>query len=238
MRLEGHQGLHRSRLSAINNIAIETIDLWKIYGGAVKTEALRGVNLEIANGDFVCVTGPSGHGKSTLLHMIGGLDRPTSGNVFIEGTDITGINSAELADMRSKRIGFVFQFFNLIPNLTAKENVQLALMFGSLPKRQHQDRAIELLSLLGLRDKSSSRPNELSGGQQQRVAIARALANKPDILLMDEPTGNLDSKSESDLLNYVQEINQQGKTIVIVSHSDRIVEKARRVIRLEDGRIR
>lgn len=221
----------------MNEAAIRTVQLWKIYEGNVRTEALKDVNLMIERGNYVCIAGPSGHGKSTLLHLMGGLDRPSSGKIFIDGTDITRISDNDLAKMRSQKIGFVFQFFNLIPNLTALENIQLSLMFGGFPAPEQEQRAIELLSLMGLAEKRNAKPGELSGGQQQRVAIARALANEPDILLMDEPTGNLDSQSEDEVLNYIQTVQGREKTIVVVSHNERIAERVETVIRLYDGKI-
>ncbi len=221
----------------MNEAAIRTVQLWKVYEGSVKTEALKGVDIAIEKGAYVCIAGPSGHGKSTLLHLMGGLDRPSSGQIFIEGTDITRISDNELANLRAQKIGFVFQFFNLVPNLTALENIQLSLMFGGLPATKREGRAIELLSFMGLEEKANAKPGELSGGQQQRVAIARALANEPDILLMDEPTGNLDSQSEDEVMRYIQSVQGREKTIVVVSHNERIAQRARTVIRLYDGTI-
>ena len=221
----------------MNEATIRTVQLWKVYEGNVKTEALKDVNLVIERGDYVCIAGPSGHGKSTLLHLMGGLDRPSSGKILIDGTDITNISDNDLANMRSRKMGFVFQFFNLIPNLTALENIELSLMFGGFPVPKQEQRALELLSFMGLEDKINAKPGELSGGQQQRVAIARALANEPDILLMDEPTGNLDSQSEDEVLNYIQSIQGREKTIVVVSHNERIAQRTNTVIRLHDGKI-
>jgi putative ABC transport system ATP-binding protein len=221
----------------MNEAAIRTVQLWKVYEGNVKTEALKGVNLTIERGDYVCIAGPSGHGKSTLLHLMGGLDRPSSGKILIDSTDITRISDNDLANMRSQKIGFVFQFFNLVPNLTSLENIQLSLMFGGFPSPKQEERALELLSFMGLEEKVNAKPGELSGGQQQRVAIARALANEPDILLMDEPTGNLDSQAEDEVLSYIQSVQGRKKTIVVVSHNERIVQRAKTVIRLHDGKI-
>ena len=221
----------------MNEATIRTVQLWKVYEGNVKTEALKDVNLVIERGDYVCIAGPSGHGKSTLLHLMGGLDRPSSGKILIDGTDITNISDNDLANMRSRKMGFVFQFFNLIPSLTALENIELSLMFGGFPVPKQEQRALELLSFMGLEDKINAKPGELSGGQQQRVAIARALANEPDILLMDEPTGNLDSQSEDEVLSYIQSVQGRKNTIVIVSHNERIAQRAKTVIRLHDGKI-
>ena len=215
---------------------IECISLKKTYGKgkSVKTHALRGVDLEIATGEFVCITGASGHGKSTLLQLIGGLDAPTAGKVIIDGTDITALSDNALAEIRAEKIGFVFQFFNLLENLTALENIQTASMFG---KKLPKSRALELLDMVGLADKAGSKPSELSGGQMQRVAIARALANDPPILLMDEPTGNLDSASEESVMAHIKGIHESGKTIVFVTHSQSIAQMADRLINIHDGQI-
>lgn len=217
---------------------IRTEGLEKIYGkGGAKTHALRGVSLEIPRGAFACIIGPSGHGKSTLLQLLGGLDSPTRGSVFIDGIDIAGLRAGALADIRAKKIGFVFQFFNLLGNLTARENIQAAMMFGKIPLREQNARAAELLKSVGLADKENARPRELSGGQQQRVAIARALANNPDILLMDEPTGNLDTESERDVLARIFDIHKTGKTVVIVTHSNELAGKAELLLEIRDGKL-
>jgi putative ABC transport system ATP-binding protein len=168
---------------------------------------------------------------------MGGLDRPSSGQIFINGTDITRVSDDNLAKIRSQKIGFVFQFFNLVSNLTALENIQLSLMFGDFPTTRQEERALELLSFMGLEQKANAKPGELSGGQQQRVAIARALANEPDILFMDEPTGNLDSQSEDEVLSYIQSVQGGEKTIVVVSHNERIAQRAKTIIHLYDGKI-
>lgn len=222
----------------MNNIIIETKQLEKIYGkSSVKTHALKGVDIKILKGSLTCIIGPSGHGKSTLLQLIGGLDKPSSGKVIIDGVDIANLNSNEIADVRAKKIGFVFQFFNLMGNLTALENIQMAMMFGNMPKNEQRKRAEELLKLVGLLDKANSKPSELSGGQQQRISIARALANDPEILLMDEPTGNLDSESEKEVLEHIFKINKSGKTVIIVTHSNELAEKAERLIVIKDGKL-
>ncbi|WP_298271129.1 ABC transporter ATP-binding protein [Geobacter sp.] len=220
----------------MNDTIIRTENLHKTYTtGKVKTHALRGVDLEIPRGSFSCIVGPSGHGKSTLMHLVGGLDRPTAGRVFIGGEEITGLSGRRLAALRARRIGFVFQFFNLLPGLSAEENVATAMMFAGVPEKVQRDRSRELLALVGLSDKLRAKPSELSGGQQQRVAIVRALANDPDILLMDEPTGNLDSESESEVLAAVAKLHGEGKTVVIVTHNGEIARRAERVIRVKDG---
>lgn len=234
----------------MNNIIVKTENVIKTYNtGRVKTHALRGVSIEISRGSFSCIIGPSGHGKSTLMHLIGGLDRPTEGRIHIDGADIAGLSNSKLAELRAEKMGFVFQFFNLLSNLTAIENVEIAMMFSkispdpSLLKREkkaslaHRERANDLLSLVGLSDKLHARPSELSGGQQQRVAIARALANNPDILLMDEPTGNLDSESEAEVLGQIFKLHKEGKTIVIVTHNNEIAKRAEMIFKIRDGKL-
>jgi len=221
----------------MNDLIIRTENLTKIYEGGYQTVALQDVNLEISRGSLSCIMGPSGHGKSTLLHLIGGLDRPTSGRVYLDDLDLTAIDADRLAEVRCRRIGFVFQFFNLMPVLTVLENVELALMLAGVPPSEQHQRARELLALVGLEDKLRALPKQLSGGQRQRVAIARALANDPDILLMDEPSGNLDSKSEQELLANIQKVNQQGKTVVIVTHSPTVAAIAQRIFHIQDGRL-
>jgi len=203
--------------------------------GEIVTSALKDVSLNIAQGSFTCIVGPSGHGKSTLMHLIGGLDRPTNGTVHIGDLEISRISNTDLARLRGKRVGFVFQFFNLMQGLTALENVEIAMMLAGVPEREQRLRAEKLLALVGLAEKAGSKPSQLSGGQQQRVAIARALANDPDILLMDEPTGNLDSTAEAEVLDLLQTLHRQGKTVVIVTHSDEVAKRAQRIIRVKDG---
>ncbi|MCL1866875.1 MAG: ABC transporter ATP-binding protein [Oscillospiraceae bacterium] len=224
----------------MSEVMIKTVDLEKTYSkSVVKTHALRGVSLDIPKGSFSCITGPSGHGKSTLLHLIGGLDRPSSGSVFIGGENISELSDAKLSELRGRKIGFVFQFFNLLPNLTAAENIQTSMMFAAakeMSSKEQKSRSIELLDMVGLADKAKSKPNELSGGQQQRVSIARALANNPDILLMDEPTGNLDSESEKEVLEHIMKIHKSGKTIVIVTHNNELAKKAETVYEIRDGK--
>ncbi|MCL1846033.1 MAG: ABC transporter ATP-binding protein [Defluviitaleaceae bacterium] len=217
---------------------IRTENLEKIYGnGAAKTHALKGITIEIPRGSFSCIIGKSGHGKSTLMHLIGGLDNPTSGKVFIDETNISDLSDNKLSEIRAEKIGFVFQSFNLLQNLTASENIQTAMMFGKIPQSEHKKKADELLKLVGLSDKSNAKPSEMSGGQQQRVSIARALANNPEILLMDEPTGNLDSESEEDVLNHITQIHKTGKTIVIVTHNKDLAQKAEIIFEVIDGKL-
>lgn len=222
----------------MNDMIIRTENLHKTYtSGKVITNALRGVTLEIARGSFCCIIGPSGHGKSTLMHLMGGLDRPTEGDVFLDGMDITRLSNSKLAALRAQKIGFVFQFFNLLQGLTACENVETAMMFAGATEKAQKERAEELLSLVGLSEKLHAKPSELSGGQQQRVAIARALANNPDLLLMDEPTGNLDSESEAEVLESIFRLHRQGKTVVIVTHNNEIAQRAENVITIRDGKV-
>ncbi|MDR0463244.1 MAG: ABC transporter ATP-binding protein [Pseudomonadales bacterium] len=217
---------------------IQTKNLKKIYGkSTVKTHALKGISMEIPKGSFTCIVGPSGHGKSTLMHLLGGLDKATSGSIIIDGTNIASLNSSQLAKFRAKKIGFVFQFFNLLQNLTALENIETAMMFGEIPKKSQRGKAEELLKLVSLAEKANSKPNELSGGQQQRVSIARALANDPEILLMDEPTGNLDSNSEKEVLKHISKIHKAGKTIVIVTHNSEIAAQAEILFEVRDGKL-
>ena len=223
----------------MSNIIIKTDNLVKTYGNSnVKTHALRGITLEIPQGSFSCIIGPSGHGKSTLLHLMGGLDKPTDGSVFIDGANISELNDNKLAEIRANRIGFVFQFFNLLHNLSAIENIQTAMMLNKIPAKSQMLKAEELLSFAGLSDRADAKPFELSGGQQQRVSIARALANDPDILLMDEPTGNLDSQSENEILEHILNIHKSGKTIVIVTHNTELAKKAELLFEIRDGSLK
>ncbi len=221
----------------MNNPIIRTEKLTKVYDSGYRTVALQQVDLQIPKGSLSCIMGPSGHGKSTLLHLIGGLDRPSSGKVFLDDVELTAVTADRLTEIRARKLGFVFQFFNLLPVLTALENVQVAMMLAGISKREQEERAAELLKLVGLEDKLRARPNQLSGGQRQRVAIARALANDPEILLMDEPSGNLDSRSEAELLEQIGKVNAQGKTVVIVTHSEKVAEMAQQIIYIRDGQL-
>jgi putative ABC transport system ATP-binding protein len=217
---------------------IETLNLRKVYMlGKVPVEALRGVNLKVEEGEFLSVLGPSGSGKSTLLNLIGALDKPTDGKIFIEGVDVTTLKDGQLADLR-RRIGFVFQFFNLIPRFTARQNVELPMAIAGLGKEERRRRAEELLKVVGLADRMNHKPAELSGGEQQRVAIARALANNPRFLLMDEPTGNIDSKNAMEIIQLVKRLNQEkGITIIMVTHDQRLASEANRTVHMLDGLI-
>ncbi len=222
----------------MNDVIIRTENALKTYGrGPAATHALRGVSLAIPRGSFTCIVGPSGHGKSTLMHLLGGLDRPTSGSVEVDGIELTDLANSALASLRSQKIGFVFQFFNLLRHLTTVENVETAMMFTGLSEKQQAARARELLAQVGLSEKANAKPSELSGGQQQRVAIARALANDPEILMMDEPTGNLDSVAEAEILDLLLELQGQGKTLVMVTHNLEIARRAQHLIEVRDGRL-
>lgn len=222
----------------MSDMIIKIENATKIYNtGDVSTAALRGVSLNIPRGSFTCIVGPSGHGKSTLMHLIGGLDRPTEGAVHLDGIEISTLDNSDLAKLRGRKVGFVFQFFNLLQGLSALENVETAMMLAGVPEQEQTVRAKELLKLVGLGDKADSRPNQLSGGQQQRVAIARALANDPEILLLDEPTGNLDSAAEAEVLDILFAMHRQGKTIVVVTHNNDIAARAERIIKVKDGQV-
>lgn len=204
----------------------------------VPVHAVQDVHLHIEEGEFIALVGPSGSGKSTLLNMMGGLDEPTSGTVFIDGIEITKLSENKLIDFRLHNIGFVFQSFNLIPVLTSKENIGFVLQLQHMPRKEREKRVLTLLKEVGLEDKTDSRPGELSGGQQQRVAVARALASKPKIILADEPTANLDSKSAANLLDIMAKLNKEEKiTFLFSTHDQRVIKKARRVITLVDGKI-
>lgn len=220
-------------------IIIETHNLHKTYNHSqVPVHALRGVDLKVTKGEFTAIVGPSGSGKSTLLNIIGGLDNPTEGSVWISGQDISAMRESELIDFRKKNIGFVFQSYNLIPVLTALENVEFIMLLQKRDKKERQQRAISLLKSVGLEDKIHKRPNELSGGQQQRVAVARALASKPSFVLADEPTANLDSISSGNLLDIMERLNkEENMTFVFSTHDQRVIDRAHRIIHLIDGRI-
>jgi putative ABC transport system ATP-binding protein len=208
----------------------------KLYDlGRVVVRALDGVNLHIFRNDYVAIMGPSGSGKSTLMNMLGCLDTPSEGQYFFEGEDVARMTDDELADIRNRRIGFVFQSFNLLPRATVQRNVELPLIYAGLPTHERVERARHALELVGLGNRLSHRPNELSGGQRQRVAIARALVNRPSILLADEPTGNLDSRTGEEIMRVFEELYQQGNTIILVTHEDDIAQHARRLVRLRDG---
>ena len=216
---------------------VEAVDLKKTYMlGKVPVEALRGLNLKVEKGEFLSILGPSGSGKSTLLNLIGALDKPTSGKLSIDGVDVSTLSDNQLADNRRK-IGFVFQFFNLISRFTAKDNVELAMSIAGMSKVERLTRADELLTTVGLAERINHKPAELSGGQQQRVAIARALANNPRFLLMDEPTGNIDSKTAREIIALIRKLNEDGVTIIMVTHDQNLAKEAKRTIQVMDGLI-
>jgi len=216
---------------------LEVKDVEKNYSlGKVLVSALRGITLQIEHGEFVAIFGPSGSGKSTLLHVLGGLDRPDKGSVYIDGINLSTLNDAKLAEVRLHKIGFVFQFFNLLPRLTALRNVELPLTLADLSEKESIQKATDMLELVGLKDRLNHRPTELSGGEQQRVAIARALINDPKIVLADEPTGNLDTTTGWEIVRLMKRLNQEkGQTFVVVTHDQGVAETAHRMIHLKDG---
>ncbi|MDR0694323.1 MAG: ABC transporter ATP-binding protein [Prevotellaceae bacterium] len=215
---------------------IRITDLKKIYiVGTQEVRALDGVSLAISRNEYVAIMGPSGSGKSTLMNILGCLDTPTSGNYVLNGTDVSHMNDNALAEVRNKEIGFVFQSFNLLPRYSALDNVGLPLIYAGIPKTERQQRAQNALQNVDLLNRMSHKPNELSGGQRQRVAVARALVNTPSIILADEPTGNLDSKTSIDIMNLFEDIYAKGNTIIVVTHEEEIALHARRIIRLRDG---
>ncbi len=211
-------------------------DVRKVYrSGSLEVEALRGVSLRIAAGEYVAVTGPSGSGKSTLMHILGCLDVATSGSYLLAGEDVGDMSDEELADVRNRRIGFVFQQYNLLPSLNALQNVELPLGYAGVGRDERRDRARGALERVGLADRLAHRPGELSGGQQQRVAVARALVTEPAMILADEPTGNLDSRASADVLSLFDELSEAGRTIVLITHEPEVAEHARRAVRVRDG---
>ncbi len=218
---------------------IEIKNVNKIYNDSeVQVHAVNGVNLEFEQGEFAAIVGPSGSGKTTLLNMVGGLDNPTSGNIIIGGTEIGQLKGSKLIDFRLHNIGFVFQSYNLIPVLTAKENVEFIMQMQGVPAKERTARTLALLEAVGLGERTDSRPSRLSGGQQQRVAVARALASKPKFVLADEPTANLDSSSTENLLDIMEKLNhEENITFIFSTHDARVVKKARRVITIEDGKV-
>jgi putative ABC transport system ATP-binding protein len=217
---------------------IKTVGVSKVYDGArIAVEALTDVDMEVSEGDYVAIMGPSGSGKSTLMHILGCLDTPTSGSYFLKGREVSRFDNNQLARVRSREVGIVFQRFNLLPRLTAAQNVELPLLYGKVPTDQRKEIVADMLSKVGLADRGHHRPNELSGGEVQRVAVARALANDPAIVLADEPTGNLDSRNEDELMELLDGLNDAGRTIVIVTHEENVARHTKRVVALMDGRV-
>jgi len=222
-----------------NKNIIELKQVAKYYEmGENIVKALDGIDISIGNGDFVAIMGPSGSGKSTSMNLTGSLDLSTKGEIYLDGEDIKGLEESELAQIRGKKVGFIFQQFNLIPNLTAKENVMLPMLFQDVNEEDRRYRAEKLLKVVELGDRMEHYPNQLSGGQQQRVAVARALANKPDVILADEPTGNLDTKTGERLMGLLKELNKKGRTIILVTHDSELARNyARTIYKLKDGKI-
>lgn len=217
---------------------IELKDIYKIYSdGDSEIRALDGINLHVDEGEFVAIVGQSGSGKSTAMNIIGCLDVPTSGKYYLDGEDVSEMNEIQLADIRSRRLGFIFQQYNLIPKLTLVENVELPLIYKSVKPDERRHRAMESLEKVGLADRAGKYPSQLSGGQQQRVSIARALAGDPHLILADEPTGALDSKTGRDVLGFIKGLNEEGKTIVLITHDLSIAGEAKRIVRIQDGHI-
>lgn len=221
------------------NPVIELQDVWKIYKmGNVEVPALRGVSIKVFPGEFVAIMGPSGSGKSTAMNMVGCLDVPTRGSIFLDGQDISKLSESDLAQIRGRKIGFIFQTFNLMPGLTALENVMLPMTFQDVPRSEREMRAEKLLGLVELSDRLNHKPTELSGGQQQRVAIARSLANDPDVILADEPTGNLDTKTGKDVMKMLSNLHKEEKKVIImVTHDPNVSQYAERILHLKDGKI-
>ncbi|MFA5020229.1 MAG: ABC transporter ATP-binding protein [Candidatus Pacearchaeota archaeon] len=205
--------------------------------GSSTVVAVNGINLEIKRGDFIAITGPSGSGKSTMMNLVGALDLATEGEIYLDGQDIEHLEESELAQIRGRKIGFIFQSFNLIPTLTAMENVMLPMMFQDYTEEERKERAIELLKEVSLSHRLDHLPKELSGGERQRVAIARALANDPEVILADEPTGNLDSKTGEEIIQMFISLNKLGKTIIIVTHDSEVAKQAKKIVKIKDGKI-
>ncbi|MBE3122646.1 MAG: ABC transporter ATP-binding protein [Thermoplasmata archaeon] len=218
---------------------IVTQNISKTYGKPpLQVFALRETNLHIKQGDYIAIIGPSGSGKSTLMNLLGCLDKPTSGKIFIDGSDVSTLNENELARIRREKIGFIFQKYNLIPTLNALENIELSMGFAGVDSQTRTTKAKQLLEMVELSKRLTHKPSEMSGGEQQRVAIARSLANNPSIILADEPTGNVDSKSGENIMNILEEVNRKGETIIVVTHNMAIAQRAKRVLRIQDGEVR
>ncbi|MDE6312893.1 MAG: ABC transporter ATP-binding protein [Lachnospiraceae bacterium] len=220
------------------NALIDIRDIYKIYNpGENEVRALDGISLSVTHGEFVAIIGQSGSGKSTLMNMLGCLDVPSSGTYCLNGADVSKMKDDELSDIRNKEIGFIFQGFNLIPNLTAIENVELPLIYRGISKAERRELAQQALEMVGLSHRMDHKPAEMSGGQQQRVAIARAIAAKPPVILADEPTGNLDSRSSKEILQILRELHTLGRTVILITHDNEIAAQAKRVIRIRDGKV-
>ncbi|MDP4218909.1 MAG: ABC transporter ATP-binding protein [Bacteroidota bacterium] len=220
------------------NSVIYLEDIFRVYHmGAEEVYALRGVTVGVHRNEYVAIMGPSGSGKSTLMNLIGCLDTPSSGNYYFNGANVAGLDDNELAEIRNKEIGFVFQTFNLLPRSDALHNVELPLVYAGIKKEERLERAYQALEMVGLSDRATHKPNELSGGQRQRVAIARALVTRPSILLADEPTGNLDTKTGEDIMRFFEELHAKGNTIILVTHEEDIAHHAHRIVRIRDGKV-
>ncbi len=238
MNLSGMFRSSRTEPGHVDGEIIRMERIRKVYDtGKVEVEALRSIDLEVRAGEFVAIVGPSGSGKSTLMNLIGCLDTPTSGEYRLRGQAVSGLDRERLADIRNRRIGFVFQNFNLLPHISSYENVEMPMLFGAVPKRRRKERVEAVLAKVGLGDRMDHKPTELSGGQMQRVAIARALAMEPDILLADEPTGNLDTSSGGDIMSLFEDLWRQGRTILVITHDLALARRAPRVVEIRDGRI-
>ena len=228
-----HQNSVRSPVRPL----VQFVRVWKTYtAGSVPVHALRGVSISVYPGEYISIVGPSGSGKSTFMHILGCLDVPTSGHYYLAGTDVSKMDEEALAEVRNRRIGFVFQQFHLLPRLNAWRNVELPLIYAGVDRRTRKLRALEALEQVGLADRVNHHPNQLSGGQQQRVAVARALVTEPDLLLADEPTGNLDSRSSADVLAMLDALHKTGRTIVLITHEQDVAMAAERIMRFRDGR--
>ncbi len=233
-----NKGKNDGEVKEQNDLLVKFTDIYKIYEmGDTEVHALDGISLEVRRGEFVAIVGQSGSGKSTCMNIMGCLDTPSRGTYILNGRDISAYHDDELAEVRNKMLGFIFQQYNLIPKLTVEENVALPLLYAGLSDREQHERAIKSLERVGLASKAKNKPAQLSGGQQQRVSIARALAGNPSVILADEPTGALDSRTGREVMEFLQELNAEGNTIVLITHDNSIAARAKRVVRITDGRI-